>query len=118
MNDTGSNTPTVLSTDLLALGIDPRYYPGILGWQRIDTAAGSILRYKVGIETSIIAADGMQISPWFMESGVLTPLGAGFQYRLSGSVMRQHLFFATAPGNATLFVAQRKNGIMMQLPAQ
>jgi hypothetical protein len=31
-------------------------------------------------------------------------------------VLRNHLYFATAPGNATLFVAEKKNGIVAQLP--
>jgi hypothetical protein len=50
-----------------------------------------------------------------MEVAVITPVQPG-QYRLSGSAMRDHLFFATAPGNANLFVAQKKNGIVTQLP--
>jgi hypothetical protein len=30
--------------------------------------------------------------------------------------MRNHLYFATAPGNGTLYVAVQKNGVVRQLP--
>ena len=68
------------------------------------------------IETQIIKADGMAITPWFTQNAVVFPLQAGIQYRLSGRAMRDHLFFVTAPGNANLFVAEKKNGITAQLP--
>jgi len=63
----------------------------------------------------ILKADGTAVTPWFTEVAVMTPFQPG-QYRLSGSAMRDHLFFATAPENADLFVAQKKNGIVTQLP--
>jgi hypothetical protein len=30
--------------------------------------------------------------------------------------MRNHLYFATAPGNTTLFISFQRNGIVTQLP--
>jgi hypothetical protein len=68
------------------------------------------------IETQIIKADGTVITPWFRQLAVVLPLQSGIQYRLSGRAIRNHLYFATAPGNANLFVAQKKNGITTQLP--
>ena len=57
-----------------------------------------------------------RLTPWFPEVAVETPIQPGTQYRLSGNAMRNHLYFATAPGNANLFVADKKNGITTQLP--
>jgi len=56
----------------------------------------------------IIKADGTAVTPWFRETAVITPLEAS--YRLSRNAMRNHLYFATAPGNTALFVAEKKNG--------
>ena len=67
------------------------------------------------IEIQILEADGTAITPWLRETAVVTP-GPGVQYRLSGSAMRNHLYFATALGNANLFVAEKKNGMVTHLP--
>jgi hypothetical protein len=65
----------------------------------------------------IIKRDGSEISGWFTETGLTTPIQPGsVQYRLSGKVMRDELYFATAPGNQLLYVALKKNGIVTQLP--
>jgi hypothetical protein len=40
------------------------------------------------------------------------------EFRLSGAAMRDHLFFSTPPGNANLYVAQKKVGIIRNLPAR
>ncbi|KAK9364756.1 hypothetical protein V1509DRAFT_635331, partial [Lipomyces kononenkoae] len=47
---------------------------------------------------------------------ITVPEPGGPQCRLSGSAMRNFLYFATAPGNSTLYVAKKKNGIISQLP--
>ena len=82
----------------------------------IGTANGVVSRRRIAIETQILKADGTAITPWFWEVAVDTPLQSGMQWRLSGNAMRNHLYFATAPGNANLFVAEKKNGITTQLP--
>ena len=64
----------------------------------------------------ITKADGTAITPWFIQPAVVLPLQSGVQYRLSGRAIRDHLYFATAPGHANLFVAQKKTGIVTQLP--
>ena len=116
MNDTGSNIQTIFSTDLTALRYDQATYLGNLGALSITTAGGVIFRDRIMIEMQITKADGTAITPWFRETAVVTPLQAGIQHRLSGNAMRDHLYFATAPGNVTLFVAEKKNGITTQLP--
>ncbi|KAK9489566.1 hypothetical protein V1508DRAFT_427614, partial [Lipomyces doorenjongii] len=53
----------------------------------------------------ITEADGTAISPWFEEVAVITVAEPGApQCRLSGNAMRNFLYFATAPGNSTLYV--------------
>ncbi len=116
MNDTGSNVQTIFPTDLAALRYDQLTYQGLLGPLCIGTASGVVNLEVIVIEMEIIKADGTAITPWFRENAVITPLQAGIQDRLSGNAMRNHLYFATAPGNATLFVAEKKNGITTQLP--
>ncbi len=61
----------------------------------------------------MMKGDGTALTPWFLEQAGSPQ---DFPPRLSGNVMRNHIYFATAPGNATLFVAQKKNGIVSQLP--
>ncbi|KAK9326561.1 hypothetical protein V1520DRAFT_329899 [Lipomyces starkeyi] len=86
-NDTGSNKQTIFTTDLIIL------------------------------EMQITEADGTAISSWFEEVAVITvPEPGAPQCRLSGNAMRNFLYFATAPGNLTLYVAKKKNGIISQLP--
>jgi hypothetical protein len=116
MNDTGSNIQTIFPTDLAALGYFQLAYQGYVGMLSIGTANRPIFRMRTEIEMQITKADGTAITPWFMEVAAITPLQSGIQYRLSGSAMRDHLFFVTAPGNANLFVAQKKTGIVTQLP--
>jgi hypothetical protein len=116
MNDTGCNIQTLLSTDLTALGYNQLTYRGHRGITELDTAGGVIRRRRIVIETQIMRADGTAITPWFRQNAVVLPLQSGIQYRLSGRAIRNHLFFATAPGNANLFVAQKKSGIVTQLP--
>ena len=58
------------------------------------------------------------MSDWFLEQGVIIPEGDETKTkRLSGAALRSHFYFATAPRDTRLFVAQKKNGIMSQLPA-
>jgi hypothetical protein len=116
MNDTGSNVLTIFTTDLTALRYDQYTYQGRLGTYPVGTANGVTLRERIVIEIQITRANGTAITPWFRENAVITPLQPGIQDRLSGNAMRNHLYFATAPGNANLFVAEKKNGIVSQLP--
>jgi hypothetical protein len=116
MNDTGCSIQTLLSTDLAALGYNQLTYRGHRGTTELRTANGVIRRRRIVIETQIITEDGTTITPWFTQNAVILPLQSGVQYRLSGRAIRNHLYFATAPGNTNLFVAQKKNSIVTQLP--
>jgi len=71
----------------------------------------------IEIDLQMLDNAGESISPWFTETCVIYPAhempGA---VRLSGAAMREYVYFATAPGNDTLYVAEKKNGITSQLP--
>ena len=102
--------------DLAALQYNPATYRGPVFPLNIDTAGGQVLRMGIRIEMQVIKADGTAVTEWFKERAVITPPTAAMQYRLSGSAIRDHLYFATAPGNVMLYVAAKKNGIITQLP--
>jgi len=117
VNDTGSDAQTIFSTDLTNLHYNHNTYRGRMGFVHVGTANGVVPRERVMIEIQLIKADGTIVSPWLLETAVITPVQQGVpQLRLSGNAMRNHLYFATAPGNATLFVSEKKNGIVTQLP--
>jgi len=114
LNDTGSNAQTIFRADLHNLLYNPQTYQGYRGVVRVTTAGGVVLREQIEIEMQVLKADGTGVSPWFREIGLVAP--QALQFRLSGNAMRNHLYFATSPGNGILFVARKKNGIMAQLP--
>ena len=117
-NDTGSNILSLFSTDLDALGCNYQTYNGIMGDVVVATANGVCLRDRILVEMQLLRADYSPFTSWFVESAVVVPNVLGQdQMRLSGNGMRQILFFATSPGNATLYVAEKKSGIISQLPA-
>ncbi|KKZ65418.1 hypothetical protein EMCG_08752 [[Emmonsia] crescens] len=68
------------------------------------------------IQIQILNMNGVEVTPWFSERAVITPNQAGLA-RLSGMAMRYQLYFAAAHGNANLYVAVKKNGIVTQLLA-
>jgi hypothetical protein len=83
----------------------------------VNTANGIIAREQIILEVQLLKADGSALSPWIDEMGVITPVQPGTQqYRLSGNAMRNFLYFGTAPGNTQLYVAEKKNGLVSQLP--
>ena len=43
--------------------------------------------------------------------------GKGDCYRLSGGLMRNHFYFATAPGNEFLYIATKKHNLYRELPS-
>ncbi|EGC47208.1 conserved hypothetical protein [Histoplasma capsulatum var. duboisii H88] len=114
LNDTGSNALTVFDTDLVALAIPPTYM-GFGGNTQITTAGGSVIRQQITVEIQLLDSQGNAVSDWILEEGIVTPAVIG-GVRLSGDCIRQSLYFATAPGNQHLYVAEKKNGIVEQLP--
>ncbi|KAJ5484060.1 hypothetical protein N7539_005856 [Penicillium diatomitis] len=116
-NDTGSNVLTVFMSDLLALQFDMVLHgPAIQGATPINTANGQALQPLIFVDMQIVTSSFVALTPWFRETAIVKPDSPG-DARLSGAAMRNHLFFATAPGNAHLYVAQKKAGIIRDLPA-
>ncbi|EGD85244.1 hypothetical protein H112_08975 [Trichophyton rubrum D6] len=114
LNDTGSNTMTVFDTDITALGIPPTYM-GYGADVLITTAGGTLRRRQISVEIQLLDLQGNAVSDWILEAGIVTPATAGVT-RLSGNGIRQSLYFATAPGNQHLYVAEKKNSIIKQPP--
>lgn len=116
-NDTGSNLQSLYPPELHTLRFDPQTYQGIIGPTFVGTATGIVRRYTIWVEIMVLKDGVTPLTDWIMEEGVVTPeqVGMGNQ-RLSGAYVRRHLYFATAPGNYQLFVAQKKNGLVSQLP--
>lgn len=67
------------------------------------------------VDMQILTSTFVELTPWFREFAVIMPDTPG-AVRLSGDAMRDYLFFATAPGNHYLYVAQKKAGIIRDLP--
>ncbi|OJD22448.1 hypothetical protein ACJ73_06202 [Blastomyces percursus] len=97
LNDTGSSILTVFDTDIAALIIPPTY----IG--------------KSFVEIQLLDPQGSAVSDWILEEGIITPSVSGVT-RLSGDGIRQSLYFAIAPGNRHLYVAEKRNDIIEQLP--
>jgi hypothetical protein len=110
---------SLFQPDLTAMGIPPRGSSGpnsYGGWSNpvtIVTANGTVNRESLTVELQLRKPDTTPASDWFRESAVLVQQG---NY-LTGGRIRRHFYFATAPGNRHLFVAQKKNGLMSILPA-
>ncbi|CAG8931552.1 unnamed protein product [Penicillium salamii] len=84
--------------------------------QYLSTANGPIWLAHFTIEMQIINAASVALTPWFEQLAVVKHWGPD-KIRLSGDKMREHLFFATAPGNRTLYVSNKKAGLMRTLRA-
>lgn len=115
-NDTGSNILTIFTSDLLALHFDMALHlQALRGSIQINTANGWVLQTLMFVDMQILTSAFVPLTPWFEESAIVKANSPG-DARLSGSAMRNYLFFATAPGNANLYVAQKKAGIIRDLP--
>ncbi len=114
LNDTGSTIQTVFRNDLIAMGAHLVQYHGYGHIVQIGTANGNVNGRSIWVETRIM--NGTGASDWFFELGVIMPQGQ-ISTRLTGSQIRNHFYFATAPGNQHLYIAEKKNGIVAQLPA-
>jgi hypothetical protein len=53
----------------------------------------------------------VSLTPCFREIAVVKP-EIPEDARLTGAAMRKHLFFATVPGNANLYISEKKAGII------
>lgn len=84
------------------------------------TANGPVERLRIEIEASVIGPSDARLVPFTLTEAVIAPdeLLVEDETRLSGMLLRQNIFTATAPdGLGTLFIASRKSHITRQLPA-
>ncbi len=112
-NDTGSNIQSVPRQvwDALTMGM-------VLPENaNVSLAGGVVARSDVGaLEMRVWLLDPIQtlLVDWIQVQCLIVDDPNAMM--LSGIEMRDHLYFATAPGNHELFVSQKKNGVVDMLP--
>lgn len=102
----------VLQSDLTAMGIKRTSYTGYGPPVNITTANGDIRRPTLTLQIQLRDENGTPASQWFREEAAIIRNGD----RLSGESIRDQFYFATAPGNEFLYIAEKKNGLMGLLP--
>ena len=80
----------------------------------LTTAGGILFREQIVLEFQMVDFHGEELTPWFAKLAVITP-ESGVS-RLPGRAIKYQLYVAAAPGNDTLYVSRKKNGIVCQLP--
>ena len=117
LDDSGSSYQDVFWEDnCLFLGLHS-LYKGWDGWVPLSTANGTVWRETVVLEVNMRVQHGAPLGPWAPMKCCVGPGYAAGSTRCSGMHTRKNLFTATAPdGLGRLFVAGRKNGMVVQLP--
>ncbi|KJR83388.1 uncharacterized protein SPSK_04644 [Sporothrix schenckii 1099-18] len=112
-NDTGSTLQTLTPMDVAALGVDP---DSLANEVFVTTAAGIVPLKTMSITMQMLRPNlpWNPMTRWFSEVAVINPQATE---RLSGLEMRNHLYFATAPGNRMLYVSSTKTALRDILPA-
>ncbi len=110
---------TLFLDELKALHFNAlRYVTGVIGRARIGTANGTVSQFLIWVQIQVLKQDEVTpLTDWIWEQGTILnrPFGPD-ELRLTGSGIRDHLYFAIAPGNQELYVAVHKNGVVSQLP--
>lgn len=102
------------ASDLTSLGITKQNYRWA-GQVTVMTANKSIERDWLQVDIQLRNQNGAPVSEWIMEDVAVVDDGDDVD-RLSGEQIRNHLYFATSPGNQYLYISDTKTGIMQQLP--
>lgn len=114
MNDTGSNVQSLKRSDWNALNT-LRKTPDT---GMVNTAIGLHTAEHVMMEMRVMTPTSTgtyaPLTVWFVENLRIVD---DDDVLLSGEVMRNHLFFATPPGNDHLIVARSRQTLMSLLPA-
>lgn len=113
LNDTGSTSQSVFQSDLSTLGLTPQY-GGLGNIVSVVTANGQVDQRSIWIQVQLLRTDGTAVSDWIDEMGIISTEPE--TTRLTGDLIRNHLYFATVPGNQYLYVAEKAHGILSQLP--
>ena len=137
-NHTGSTTLTLWPSDIRAMRLAGDYK----GWMppvAVKTHDGTVQRHSLFIEIQLLdpcsgSDELVPLSDWILEHAtVVEPEGLGSRSvslkeqgeeeedgshcRLSGGLMRNHFYFATAPGNEHLYIATKKHNLYRELPS-
>ena len=110
MNDTGSNTLSLFTTDFLNLGNIQGYF-GWNGRANIVDASGVITMLPtVLVQVQLVRDDNTPWSDWIEEEAIVRQPGP-YITRLSGAGIRDALYIGTAPGNHLLAVSATLGGL-------
>lgn len=111
LNDTGSDIMTLFYTDLMQMG-PFQQYAGWTGDQYIGAAGGQVERLTtLMVDIRLVRPETSEPwGGWMKEQAVLRTLAPGL-VRLTGGLIRDHLWFGTAPGNAEVAVSSTKGGM-------
>lgn len=100
LNHTGSTSQSIFQSDLSTLGLTPQY-GGLGNMVPVITANGQVDQRSIWIQVQLVRADGTSVSDWIDEMGIISTAEPATM-RLTGDLIRNHLYFATAPGNQYL----------------
>lgn len=93
-NDAGGNILSIFDSDLRALNFNMAcYLRAIRGSVQVNTANGWSLQTLMFVKMQIVTSTFVPLTPWFEESAIVKADSPG-DTRLSGSAMRNYLFFA------------------------
>lgn len=110
INDTGSCIMVILDTDLAQLG-DTRSFTGWIGFARIVNSSGRAEIFRtLRLQVRLLNSYQTPWTDWMTEVAIVRPMGPRVP-RLSGSLIRDHLYFATSKGNQYVAVSTDKSGI-------
>lgn len=119
LEDSGSTNFSIFERDDLAmLGVNDAYPHWDMALPTA-TANGIVLRRYINLQVRVLSeGPGSEpIGPIFLEHCAVMPGFSQAGTRLSGMGLHRDLFVATAPdGAGFLYVAEKKNGIVRQLP--
>ena|SRR5271168_4011006 len=113
LNDTGSSIMTLYYHEATQLGWQPALFPAQL--DQISSPDGVSLREVIHVFARVCDYNGYPLTDWFVEKVVLRTF-TGAETRLSGSTVRNHLYFGTAPRLQNLYVARNKTQLSRILP--
>ena len=114
LNDTGSDIMTLFYDEATNMGWQPNMFPAQL--LQINSADGLTLQESIYVFAQVCDYNGSPLTEWFPEPVVLRH-DTGVEIRLSGSNVRNQLYFGTAPRLQNLYVAQNKTHLSRILPS-
>jgi hypothetical protein len=110
MNDTGSNTLKLFTTDLQRLG-NRQGYNGWRATRNVTDANGVATPFRtIRVQVQLVKNDDTPWGGWIDELA-LVRLPRPNLVRLSGCGIRRALYIGTAPGNHSLAMSATKGGL-------